>query len=1389
MVATAVRLGAVDVKGGLWGADLLAALADDRARLPADTIRPDSYGLPARASTEQAARAAWTVLTAAWEEFTDQYGARVDRDATDIYGDDRFTTATWTRHLMAQLGYTPAENPAGGLVIPSSDGDDDRFPITHIQADQVPLHLLAAGVPLDSRTRGVAGADRQSPHSLVQDYLNRTSAHLWAIVTNGLTLRILRDNAALSRQAHIEFDLAAIFSDGAYADFALLWHAAHATRFAHGPDETPAACIAERWQEHATATGVAALDDLRDGVEAAIAEIGQGLLEHPSNAALRAALDDPDDPFDAAAYYRELLYVAYRHVFWFTLDDRDLLHPRDAERSKVAAYRDHFASSILRGRARAHLGAHHPDGWQHHTTIAGWFADPAGQPALALPGLLGRLWDPAATAHLIGTTLTNRRYYEALRRLSYVTRDGVLQRINYDAMGSEELGAVYESLLEIRPVAEAAARRFTLGRTSGSDRKKTGSYYTPTSLIKVLLDEALDPVLDERLKQAVHHLPAEATPEERARAEEDAILATTICDPAMGSAHFLVAAGMRAAKRLASIRTQEIEPSPEAVQQAFRDVASRSLYGVDINPMAVELAKVAIWLECHVPGQPLTFLDHHLKQGNALLGAGFDPSLVAWRRHGTNPATQKGIPDAAFTVLTGDDKAHARELREGNRRRRGRGGSLRFRSAGAHVDGLDRLAAASSHLTNLADDTADALATKQQAWDDYGRDVELTRQRLRADAWVASWTLPKTREVSKPLLRVDPLSDDDLPWDVYYDTFFDMELDPGRPGVRAVRAEADRLGFFHWYVEFPDVTATGGFSCMLGNPPWERLTPSEQDWFGAAGMDDVANDKRANSRRKKIVALRESADPGDRRVFREFELYLREIEVLSEFARMSGRYERVWARDLNLYALFALNFRDFTAGRAGMLVPTAAITDFGMKDFFAGLVDDRRIVAAYDFENRGKRLFPGVHASFRFVTLITAASGDAPQGRYAFMVHDPAELDDATRTFTLTPSEIALVNPNTKNAPIFLTRREAEITTRVYERHPVLVRHGQADGNPWGISFMRMFDMANSSALFRTANEIHSDGFTLTGNVFERDGERLLPLYEAKMLHLYNHRWATFVDEDTSRDATPDELADPTFEPLPRYWIAGRTVAEKLAEKGWDHRLLFAYRNITNATNERTCVASVLPRVAPSHSCLLIFPDAGPRAQLLLQAALSSYAFDFLARVKMSGTNFIYAIMEQLVVPHPRTFDQSAGWQADDLLGDWVARRSAALAASSKRMARTLGYNQALGWDTAKREIWRTELDAGMFHVYGYSQDEVADVMDKFPIVARKDRQAEELADKDPNWRTKRLILAKYDELARHTAAGTTYESPDPPPALPESLRLRHAAPSTPSHRESGADA
>ena len=1356
----AIRLGSVDVKGGLWGADLLAALADDRTRLLADTIAPTSYGLPARASTEQAARAAWTVLTAAWDEFTEQRTAEVERDGTDDYGDDRFTYVSWVRHLLTQLGYTPTETPPGGLAVDdehdlNQDGQPDRFPITHQHADQVPLHLLAAGVPLDRRTRGVVGAHAQSPHSVVQDYLNRTATHLWAIVTNGLTLRILRDNAALSRQAYIEFDLAAIFDDGAYADFALLWHAAHATRFTYDPDNGPADCIAETWQEHATVTGVAALDDLRDGVEAAIAEIGQGLVEHPANRSLRTALADPDDPFDAAALYRELLYVAYRHVFWFTLDDRDLLHPPDAARITVALYRDHYASTVLRAKARAHLGGHHPDAWQHFTTVAGWFASPDGQPALALPGLLGRVWDPAVTAHLNNATLTNRRYYEAVRRLAYITRDGALQRINYDAMGSEELGAVYESLLEIRPTADTDNRRFQLGRTDGSDRKKTGSYYTPTSLIKVLLDEALDPVLDERIKQAVHDLPADTSPEERRQAQEQTILTTTVCDPAMGSAHFLVGAGMRVAKRLAQLRTDEVEPSPGAIQHAFRDVASRCLYGVDVNPMAVELAKVAIWLECHVPGQPLTFLDHHLKTGNALLGVGFDPDLIAWHRTAKKAADQKGVPDAAFKPLAGDDKSHARLLRDRNKQRRGGGGQLRL-GVGTHHDRLDQLADSARQLDELADDSPDALAAKQHAWDTAQHDPELQRQRLRADAWMAAWTFPKTKDAAAPLTSNDPLAHDELPWDVYYDTFLGDDLHLDRPGVRAVGYEAERLAFFHWHLEFPDIAAQGGFDLMLGNPPWERIKLAEKEWFAAAGYDHIANAANAADRKRAIAGLADSGDSVDRQIANRWQRDSRDAQAIAEYARKGGRYPLGGVGDINTYALFADHFLRCIVerGRAGIIVPAGLVSDFTYAGFFSYLVDNDLLRACHTaLEIRDH--FPGITSGAKPFTLLCAGAPGSAAARYTSGFLNTDEIGSPDRTYSLSPDDLNLLCPSVKLAPNMRSSQEVALWLKAADLHQPLFRSW-----PWATRAGAVLaSVDGTDVIVRQLPALCSDS------------EGFVGLLEGKMISHWDHAFAEYT-RAYGADAAPVEpdRRATLISPLSRHAASGSVVEAKFAEVAGE--LCVGWRDIANATNARTLIPVVLPPSAMDNTFNVGFPRTASAA-LWLTAMLASYCCDWLLRCRISGNHVKPHVVEALPVPDSSVAEGPTPWEVDVRLATWVNARAAALSANTQVLAQLLGYEAAI-WDRDRRERWRTELEAAVLHLYGLDADEAGYVLDTFDVVAARDRRTEGRHANDSNWRTKRLILEKYDALARHAEAGTTYVSPDPPPPLPEKLRLRN---------------
>jgi hypothetical protein len=267
-----------------------------------------------------------------------------------------------------------------------------------------------------------------------------------------------------------------------------------------------------------------------------------------------------------------------------------------------------------------------------------------GIPALGLPALGSFLWSPAATPDLDTARIANQALLAAVRSVAFVEdqAEKVLRPVDYRNLGSEELGAVYESLLEQHPIVNADAGTFTLNTAAGNERKTTGSYYTPTSLITELLNSAVDPVLAE----------AASKPN-----PEEALLNLRAIDPAIGSGHFMIATAHRIAKRLAAVRTGDDEPSPDATRTALRDVIGRCIYGIDLNPMAVELCKVSLWMESMEPGKPLGFLDHRIVRGNGLLGA--TPELL-----------EAGVPDDAFKPLTGDDKTVINGMKQRNKQTR-----------------------------------------------------------------------------------------------------------------------------------------------------------------------------------------------------------------------------------------------------------------------------------------------------------------------------------------------------------------------------------------------------------------------------------------------------------------------------------------------------------------------------------------------------------------------------------------------------------------------------------------------------------------------------------------------------------------------------------------------
>ncbi|MCK6572762.1 SAM-dependent methyltransferase [Myxococcota bacterium] len=1256
---------------------------------------------------------------------------------------------------------------------------------------RVPVVVAPLGAGLDTPAAAFGEAGRKrTPYGLCQEYLNADDAALWGLCCDGFTLRILRDNASLTRPAHLEADLARIFREDRFADFSALWLVAHATRFgrpaataapvleiadaaaADGPDDaddtddavaaaapavaasTPADCPLEIWRTLGREEGTRAREHLRRGVEDALLALGQGFVSHPENTALRAALAAPPEAggLTPLAFYQELLRLVYRLIFLLTVEERELLHPDTASAGAKQLYAEGYGLKRLRERSvRRSAHDRFADLFEGLKIVFRGLG--AGEPRLGLPALAG-LFAATECPTLDAARLENRALLLAMFRLSWLRESqgmntGGLSRVNWRDMGPEELGSVYESLLELVPQITQGGRAFafaTGGETKGNARKTSGSYYTPDSLVQVLLDSALEPVVAQALAPL---------PEADAAGRAAALLGLSVVDPACGSGHFLLAAARRIAVHLARLRSAGGTPTSAEYRHALREVVGKCIYGVDLNPMAVELCRVSLWMEAVEPGLPLTFLDAHIRHGNALLGT--TPALM-----------EKGIPDAAWDPIEGDDKKVASALKKLNK-------------TSAHTDqltlGLVGAAPSTSvHLRREVDaleasSDADpaALRAKQQRWAAILASDAYRHEKLVADAWCAAFVWPK---IAGPM-------QDAAPTNGLWRRLRDRAGPVPAATLETVDALAEQYRFFHWHLAFPKVFAKGGFDVVLGNPPWERVKLQEQEFF-ASLSDEIAGAVNAAARKKLIAAL-PTQDPALWRAWCEAS---REAEGQSHAARNSGRYPLCGKGDVNTYALFAEHNRSVLGpkGRAGFIVPPGLATDDTTKAFFQRLTADAALVSLYEFENE-EFLFPGIDHRVRFIALTVAAGKSI--GRAAdlsFGLRSVVALSDKGRHFSLTPEQFAALNPNTRTCPTFRSNRDATLNLAMYARAGVLWREDAGDGNAWGLKFLAMLHMANDSGLFRTRASLESDGAVRERNTYVLDGARFVPLFEAKMVHLFDHRFGTYEGQTAAQENQGklpefDDAAhgDPRRLTLPYYWLPESDVEDRLAER-WSRGWLLGWRDICRSTDQRTVIASLIPRVAVGHTTPLMLPDAPPTAIAALYANLCSFALDYAARQKVGGTHLTYAYLKQLPVLPPDTYAAPAPWAPKETLGDFILPRVLELTYTAwdlEPFARDVGYDgPPFRWDPERRALLRAELDAAFFHHYGLSREDTDYVLETFPIVRKNDVKAH------GEYRTKRLILDAYDHMALTARSGRAYQTPlDPPPADP---RVAHPSDSRP---------
>lgn len=642
-----LSLSNVRSEGGLLPVDVLQRIVSRDRELPgmypkltqgdpSDSLEREKnpWNLSGGERLTDAINRSWQKMLAVWRRFAELRDTLPEGDPGT-----RLTREELLLPLFGELGYgrLVAARPEDRLVRSAgttSGSQEKSYPISHFWLHS-PIHIVGCGVDMDRRTRGIAGAAQSSPHSLVQEFLNRSDAHLWGFVSNGLVLRILRDNASLSRQAFVEFDLQGLFNGESFADFALLWMLCHQSRV---EAEKPENCWLEQWMREGRDAAVLALDSLRGAVRRAIVALGQGFMDS-RNPALRQRLYNGS--LTRREYFRQLLRLVYRIIFLFVLEDRQMLHGPEATPVSRDRYKRSYSLSRLRKLATSIPGDRHCDLYEGVKLVMDRL-ERMGCPELGLAPLGSFLWSDKAMPDIAPCSLRNADLLRAVRELAFTVREGRRRPVDYRHLGARELGSVYESLLELHPVVENG--EFRLDSAAGNDRKTTGSYYTPTELIDSLLDSALEPVISRTIRGAGS-----------VEAAETALLNLKICDPACGSGHFLLAAAQRLAKRLAALRSGDEEPAPAALSHALRDVMGRCVYGVDINPMSVELCKVSLWLEAVEPGKPLSFLDHHIQCGNSLLGT-------------TRECILKGLPEEAFDArLPGMTKRRAPPCAKGTK--------------------------------------------------------------------------------------------------------------------------------------------------------------------------------------------------------------------------------------------------------------------------------------------------------------------------------------------------------------------------------------------------------------------------------------------------------------------------------------------------------------------------------------------------------------------------------------------------------------------------------------------------------------------------------------------------------------------------------------------------
>ena len=1206
----------------------------------------------------------------------------------------------WIIPFLKELGHDPIFVASN---VKSASGIEYQIPYKAWDSDFAPLiQMVNSSQDLDDKDRTSRTHSNKSPQDCLQQFLN-TSDHQWAILTNGKKVRIVRDFYHSITKGFLEFDLEGIFETANSEQFRVLYRVLHKSRFENQYQgdieqefdeegnliEKPDNCLLELYHKKAKETGIKVGNKLREQVINSIELLGNGFAEHLN----------PDDFQNGKvkAYYAEILNIIYRLLFLMFAEQKGWLPVRNS------IYARTYSINSIKERAARGNYSHdeESDIWEGlkitFKLVTKGYKFKNGEKVNAFGG---QLFSDRKINTIINLKIKNKFLLDAIYQLSFFKSENLINKINYANLAIDELGSVYESLLDYEP--KLARESTTLGNKQinrgtfylddrGSDRKTSGSYYTDSRLVAQLIDSALVPIIENAIdsKKTQHD-------------KEIALLDLKVADIACGSGAFLCAALEKMGEYLAIIRMgDEDRPTDEQLREAKRDVLLHCIYGVDLNPMALELAKFSLWITASLPDMPLSFLDHKLKFGNSLIGA-------------TSAVLKSGIPIEAYKEVGSDNKETSKWLRDKVKKELSSLAKGGFQSTlDLRVEIVDSTEDIQAYIELLSNEqeTPEEVEAAENEYYTIKKHLQHGIEWRLADAWTASFFIEKT-----DLQKLYPTNE----------TLYNLRN--GLPVNESLLKEIEEISsqhhFFHYHLEFPEVFEKGGFDCLLGNPPWEKIQAEETEFF-APYNEQIAEESNAKLRKQLISAL-EYVDNG---LYNKWRSFKETLEKISRFCIYSGLYEKSAIGNINLYKIFLdKSIQGINSnGRVGLIVQSGLFTDELSKDFFEDLMRKRNLISVNDFINR-KKLF-GIDSRMRF-SLITACRNYEAQPFFRFYLTDPEQtLNDKLGVY-LDLALIKSVNPNTLNCPMVNDQKTLDILKTIYSNSMIVssedLHTSSKQCDFWG----EMFNMTRGEKFLWN---------NLDGLSFDT-----LPLYESKYFHQYDHKYATFknvADEDkikgNARLVTNDEkLSQEAMEF--RFHVRKNTVLEKCKSDKYNvsSEWFLCLRSITSSTNERTVIATILPKYGVANSVNIVLPKSIDDAIILL-GAFNSFVNDFVAYTKVGNQNLNIFIIKQLPVPN---------LNVDSKVFIAIKERILKLCYTSKDLqsfANDLDYKgEPFQWNSLERFEVQCELDAIYGHLYRINKNDMNYILENFSIVKRKD------ISKYGTFRTKDTILKMYDEFS-----------------------------------------